>query len=81
MNVLGEGQAVKHGQYGLGIVTESNSERTTIDFDDHGMKKFVTSIWSAELIGEAPGKPVKARRGGRRKKALAAVAAAAAAGK
>jgi hypothetical protein len=60
----------------MGIVTESNSERTTIDFDDHGMKKFVTSIWTAELIGEAPDKPLKkSRRGGRRKKAGAAVAA------
>jgi hypothetical protein len=79
VNVLGEGQAVRHDQYGLGVVTESNSERTTIDFDDHGTKKFVTSIWSAELIGEAPEKPTKPRRGGRRKKAAAAAAAAVAA--
>ena len=79
VNVLGEGQAVKHDQYGLGIVTESNSERTVIDFDDHGSKKFVTSIWTAELIGEAPEKPTKPRRGGRRKKAAAAAVAAVAA--
>ena len=39
---------------------------TSVDFDDHGMKKFVTSIWSAELIGEPPAdRPV--RRRGRRK--------------
>ncbi|MGH9740319.1 MAG: hypothetical protein ACRD4X_17285 [Candidatus Acidiferrales bacterium] len=54
MQVLSEGQTVKHDQYGLGTVTESNHNRTTIDFDSHGMKKFVTSIWSAELVGEPP---------------------------
>jgi hypothetical protein len=53
---------------------ESNSERTTIDFEDYGSKKFVTSIWVAELIGEAPEHPVKPRRGGRRKKAVAKAA-------
>jgi hypothetical protein len=66
MQVLSEGQTVRHEQYGLGIVTESNIERTTIDFDSHGLKKFVTSIWTAELVGEPPAdRPV--RRRGRRK--------------
>lgn len=62
MQVLTEGQTIKHEQYGMGVVTESNSERTTVDFDDHGMKKFVTSIWSAELVGEAPEKPTRPKR-------------------
>jgi hypothetical protein len=66
VQILSEGQTIRHDQYGIGIVTESNNDRTTIDFDQHGMKKFVTSIWSAELIGEPPvGRP--ARRRGRRK--------------
>ena len=66
VQVLSVGQTIRHQQYGVGRVTESNSERTTIDFDDHGVKKFVTSIWTAELIGEAPAdRP--ARRRGRRK--------------
>jgi hypothetical protein len=47
VQILVEGQSIRHEQYGMGIVTESNTERTTIDFDDHGVKKFVTSIWSA----------------------------------
>jgi hypothetical protein len=68
VQTLVEGQAIRYDQYGLGVVTESNVERTTIDFDNHGMKKFVTSIWSAELIGEPPAdRPVKRR--GRRKTA------------
>lgn len=68
MQVLSEGQTVRHEQYGLGTVTESNVERTTIDFDSHGLKKFVTSIWTAELVGEPPAdRPVRKR--GRRKAA------------
>ncbi len=66
MQVLSEGQTIRHEQYGLGTVTESNIERTTIDFDSHGVKKFVTSIWTAELVGEPPAdRP--ARKRGRRK--------------
>lgn len=68
MQVLEEGQTVRHEQYGIGTVTESNTERTTIEFDSHGMKKFVTSIWTAEVIGEAPTER-PARRSARRKTA------------
>jgi hypothetical protein len=68
VQVLEEGQTVRHEQYGIGTVTESNTERTTIEFDNHGMKKFVTSIWTAEVIGEVPTeRPV--RRRARRKAA------------
>lgn len=66
MHVLEEGQTVRHEQYGMGTVTESNSDRTTIDFDNYGMKKFVTSIWSAELVGDAPAERPTRRRGRRR---------------
>ena len=65
MHVLQEGQAIRHEQYGVGVVTESNVERTIIEFDNHGVKKFVTSIWTAELIGE-PTELRPARRGARR---------------
>jgi len=73
VQTLAEGQAIKHELYGIGVVTESNTERTTIDFDNHGVKKFVTSIWTAELIGEPPAQP-PARRRGRRKSAKKASA-------
>jgi hypothetical protein len=66
VNILSEGQSIRHQQYGMGTVTESNTDRTTIDFDDHGVKKFVTSIWSAELVGEAPAHPPTRRRGRRK---------------
>jgi hypothetical protein len=63
VQILAEGQTIRHEQYGVGIVTESNIERTTIDFDNHGVKKFVTSIWTAELIGEPPVEGTPKRRG------------------
>jgi hypothetical protein len=73
VQVMQQGQTIKHDTYGLGIVTASDQERTTIDFDDHGTKMFVTSIMTAELIGEAPAVPPKTRR--RRKASTAAKAA------
>ena len=72
VQVMQEGQTIKHGIYGLGIVTASDLERTAIDFDDHGPKLFVTSIFSAEIIGEAPATPPKTKR--RRKASTAAKA-------
>jgi len=71
-----EGQTIKHEVYGLGIVTASDQERTSVDFDDHGPKLFVTSMMTAELIGEAPATPPKTKR--RRKASTAAKAAKAA---
>lgn len=72
MKALQEGAYIKHFQYGLGVVTESDSERTSIDFDLHGMKKFVTSIMVVEL---AEGTPPKRSRAKRKKKVAAPAAA------
>ena len=63
MKNLLEGQYVKHFQYGCGVVTETGFERTTIDFDLHGLKKFVTSLM---VVEPAEGTPPKRSR--RRKK-------------
>ncbi len=70
MKALEEGAYIKHFQYGLGVVTESNSDRTSIDFDLHGMKKFVTSIM---VVDVAEGTPPKRRRAKKIKKLVAAV--------
>ena len=78
MQVLSEGQCIKHEQYGFGIVAQSDAERTTIDFDGVGMKKFVTNLMAMELVGEAPERPTKPRR--RSKKAGVTAAARIAAG-
>src|SRR5579862_3271054 len=62
VQAMAEGQTIKHEVYGLGVVTASDGERTSVDFDDHGAKLFVTSIMTAELIGEAPATPPKTKR-------------------
>ncbi len=69
MNTLTQGKFVKHGQYGLGVVTQSDSERTSIDFHLHGPKKFVTKLMVVELSNEGP--PPKPQAARRRKKATA----------
>jgi hypothetical protein len=72
LKALEEGAYIKHFQYGLGVVTESDSDRTSIDFDLHGVKKFVTSIM---IVEAAEGTPPKRKRAKRVKKAGAATAA------
>ena len=58
MEILRQSQYLRHAKYGLGVVTNSNAERTTIDFDDHGEKKFVTGLMVVELLaGAAPNRP------------------------
>ena len=71
MKALQEGAYIKHFQYGLGVVTESDNERTSIDFDLYGMKKFVTSLM---VVEPAEGTPPKRSRSKRRKKAVAVAA-------
>lgn len=65
MQSLEEGQFVRHQQHGLGVVTQSNDERTSIDFHLHGPKKFDTRLMVVELTDEAP--PPKPRPAKRRK--------------
>ena len=73
MKALEEGAYIKHFQYGLGVVTESNSDRTSIDFDVHGMKKFVTGLM---VVDFAEGTPPRRRRTKKIKKAAAVLPAA-----
>ncbi|MBI4467480.1 MAG: hypothetical protein HY656_08670 [Acidobacteria bacterium] len=62
MTTYEEGQHVKHGQYGLGTIVASDEERTSIEFVEHGTKKFVTSMVVLEITDEQPAKkPKKAR--------------------
>lgn len=57
------GQYVHHMKYGNGIIVDRDDERTTIDFDTAGLRKFVTSIASFEAAeGEAPKKKRTTRR-------------------
>ena len=56
------GQYIKHFQYGCGVITEFRSDRTTIDFDAHGTKMFVTSLMVVELAEGVPPKRRRAKR-------------------
>ncbi len=71
---LKPGSYVRHAKYGNGTIVERDDERTTVDFDTFGVKKFVTSLASFEPAeGEAPKKKRAPRR---RAKAAATTAAA-----
>ncbi|MGH9468961.1 MAG: hypothetical protein ACRD1N_01300 [Terriglobia bacterium] len=66
---LKSGQYIRHAKYGCGTIVERDEERTTVDFDTAGLKKFVTSIAVFEIAeGEAP----KKRRASPRRRAKAA---------
>ena len=57
------GQYIRHAKYGNGTIKERDEDRTTVDFDTAGVKKFVTAIASFEIAaGEAPKKKRSARR-------------------
>lgn len=62
MDPLQQGQKIRHQLYGEGVVTDSDEERTTIEFANHGVKKFVTAMMVCEVIGEAPKRKVRGRR-------------------
>ncbi len=56
-------ERVTHQLYGLGTITEIADQRTIIDFDQHGRRKFVTSMVQLEptTIG-APARPATKSR-------------------
>jgi hypothetical protein len=64
MKALQKGAYIKHFQYGLGVVKRSDIEYTDIDFDLHGMKKFLTTIM---VVEHAEGTPPTRRRKSRKK--------------
>ena len=44
MKRLDKGDRVAHQQYGAGTLTDVNEYHTVIDFDEHGVHKFITSM-------------------------------------
>ncbi len=51
---------VSQAQYGCGTVLESDEYHTVIDFDEHGVRRFVTSM--VVLMSTTAAAPVKAKR-------------------
>ena len=56
------GQYIKHSQYGCGVIVKRDFDRTTIDFDTHGTKLFVTSLMAIEPAEGVPPKRRRAKR-------------------
>jgi hypothetical protein len=69
-----QGAQIEHGKFGLGSVVSCNDEHIVIKFDEHGEKKFVTSIVLPSLKKSDRQPPAEKRRA-TRKKAAAAPAA------
>ncbi len=72
---LKAGQYIRHSKYGTGTILERDEERTTVDFDTAGVRKFVTSLAAFEIAeGVAP---IKKKRSSKRRVKATAVAASA----
>lgn len=70
-NNFSQGTQVEHMKFGLGSVVSSSEERIVIKFDDHGEKKFVTSMVMGSLK-KSDRQPPAEKKGSRRKKATPA---------
>lgn len=64
---------VEHGKFGLGTVLSCNEEYLVIKFDDHGEKKFITSIVLPNLK-KSDRQPPAEKKSRARKKAAPATA-------
>jgi hypothetical protein len=60
-NSFSNGAQVEHFKFGLGTVLSSNDERIVIKFDDHGEKKFVTTMVIGQLKKSDRQPPVEKR--------------------
>jgi hypothetical protein len=65
------GAQVEHGKFGLGSVISCNDDYIVIKFDDHGEKKFVTTMVLPALKKSDRQPPVEKRRAARKKAAPA----------
>jgi hypothetical protein len=73
-NTFSQGAQVEHLKFGLGTVMSNNDERIVIKFDDHGEKKFVTTMVLGSLK-KSDRQPPAEKKGARKKKAAAPVSA------
>jgi hypothetical protein len=73
VQIYAKGNRVSQPQYGPGTVTEANSQHTVIDFDHHGLRRFVTNLVVLEKTTEPAPDRVKVTR--RVKRPAAALAA------
>jgi hypothetical protein len=70
-----QGAQVEHQTFGLGTVISHTEERIVIKFDDHGEKKFVTSMVMTNLKKSDRQPPAEKRARARKAKAAPEAAA------
>jgi len=70
VKVYAKGARVAQPNYGPGTVTDADSHHIVIDFDNHGLKRFVTTMVSLAPTTEPAPEKVKVTR--RRKTAASA---------
>ena len=68
------GAQVEHTKFGFGSVISCSDDYLVIKFDDHGEKKFITSMALPALKKSDRQPPVEKRRAARKKAAPAAAA-------
>jgi hypothetical protein len=68
-----QGAQVEHPKFGLGSVLSCNEDYIVIKFDDHGEKKFVTTMVMGSLKKSDRQPPAEKRRSSKKKTAPAAV--------
>jgi len=67
------GDRVLQASYGVGTVTSANERHIVIDFDDHGIRTFVTAVVRLQHSDvPAPGRPAKRKSVRKPKAAVAA---------
>ena len=62
MRNFAKGDRVRQANYGPGTLTEVNERHTVIDFDEHGVRTFVTKLVVLESTTEPPPQRVKGAR-------------------
>ena len=70
-----KGAQVEHNKFGFGTVESHNDDRIEIKFDDHGTKKFVTSMAMGALRKSDRQPPAEKRASRARKPKAPAVTA------
>lgn len=66
-----QGAQVEHAKFGLGSVVSCNDEYIVIKFDEHGEKKFVSSI-AVPTLKKSDRQPPPEKRATRARKKVAA---------
>ena len=65
-DVFAVNERIQHGMYGLGTIKEANAQYTTIEFDENGRRKFLTSLvrleWSSVAAPAPPPRKSRARK-------------------